>query len=392
MQKKIIVLAIAAAFSAPAFADTANVTVYGAVNMAVDSVSVGNGAAAGSGNSYSDSKISSNVTKLGFKGAEDLGDGVSGIWQLEQQIDADNSSATTGANGYQAQNTLATRNSFVGLSDKSMGTVQLGKMDTPFKSSVRGLDLFDGTIADNRSLLGGVKGLSAGATFEGRQPDSIAYTSPVMGGVTVAAAYVFGAENANAATVNKGSAVSLAAMYKSDNLFGTLAYEVHNFGDANTGDMAGNAVTTGQKESAVRLGVGYTMDAFQLNAVVERTDDNLAPAAADTNVYGHTAYYLGGKFNLSSANSVKLAYSHANKTNAVNNAGGSDAASQVSLGFDHNLSKATSVFALYSLVSNDDQGQYGLTTASSTGGTGNLATAYAGAKVSVVSLGLKHAF
>ena len=36
MQKKIIALAIAAAFSAPAFADTANVNVYGKVFLDVE--------------------------------------------------------------------------------------------------------------------------------------------------------------------------------------------------------------------------------------------------------------------------------------------------------------------------------------------------------------------
>ena len=89
MQKKIIVLALAAAFSAPAFADTANVNVYGTIDMAVNSINNGDSATGTKGaNAF---KISSNVTKLGFKGAQDLGDGVSAIFQIEQQIDIDDS-------------------------------------------------------------------------------------------------------------------------------------------------------------------------------------------------------------------------------------------------------------------------------------------------------------
>jgi predicted porin len=110
MQKKIIALAIAAAFSAPAFADTANVTVYGDVKMAVDSVTVGdaNTATGSLGQSYTANKISSNVTKFGIKGTEDLGDGLAAIWQIEQQVDIDNAGGTN--SGF---NTLATRNSFM---------------------------------------------------------------------------------------------------------------------------------------------------------------------------------------------------------------------------------------------------------------------------------------
>jgi predicted porin len=116
MQKKIIVLALAAAFAMPAFADTANVTVYGAVNLSAEQINTGDSASGAKGaNAF---KVSSNVTKFGLKGAQDLGDGVSAIWQIEQQVDVDDAGGTGSG-----KNTLATRNSFVGLADKSMGTV-----------------------------------------------------------------------------------------------------------------------------------------------------------------------------------------------------------------------------------------------------------------------------
>lgn len=390
MQKKIIVLAIAAAFAAPAFAETANVTVYGAVGVAVESINVGDNAVAAklANKGYSVNKVSSNTTKLGFKGTKDLGDGVSAIWQIEQQIDIDNSSATKAANGYDAKSTFATRNSFAGLSDKAMGTVQLGKMDTPYKASTRGLDAFGDSLMDNRSLMGGVKGASAGASFDDRQGDVIAYTSPTMGGLTVAVAYVAGAENATAATVNRGSATSLAAMYKADALYATVAYEAHTFGDPASGSLAGSTTSTGQKETAVKFGVGYKIAALDLSAAVERTSDTLASTKADTNLYGHHAFYVAAKYSLSSSNTVKLAYTKAGETN---NSGTSrdDSASQISVGFDHSLDKSTLVFAQYTAVTNADGASYGLATAGSTGGT---AAAGPGSRVSALALGMKHAF
>jgi predicted porin len=368
MQKKIIALAIAAAFSAPAFADTANVTVYGDVKMAVESIKVGDTVNT-SNTGYGANKISSNVTKLGFKGAEDLGDGLSAIWQIEQQIDIDNSAT--------GNSTFATRNSFLGLKDNAMGTVLLGKYDTPYKLATRSLDPFDSTIADNRSLTGGVGAKSAVVGFDGRQPSLLAYMSPSMGGLTISAAQVFGAEDATAATNSvRGSASSIAAVYSADALFASAAYEVHNFGTGGSGTLgATGSAVAGTKESAVKLGLGFTMAALALGAEVERTSDDIA---------------LFAKFNLSSSNAVKVAYSHVGETNN-NGTSKNDAANQVSVGFDHNLSKRTSVFALYTTIRNDDGASYGLTSAGSTGGGAN-ATGGAGSKVEAFALGMKHVF
>ena len=381
MQMKIIVLALAAAFAAPAFADTANVNVYGAVNMSVESINNGDSAAGVKG--ASSTKVSSNVTKLGFKGTQDLGDDVSAIWQIEQQIDIDNAysaSNATAATNNSTHYSFATRNSFVGLSDKALGTVQLGKFDTPYKASTRSLDAFGDSLADNRSLLGGVKGKSSEMVFDGRDGDVVAYTSPVMSGLTLAVAYVVGAEQNTAATVNQGSATSMAAMYQAGNLSANFGYEVHNFGTAGSGTLAG---TDGQKETAMKLGVGYKLDALYLSAIYEKTSDTLAAGSAK---YDHNVWNMAAKYDINSNNTVKLAYSKASEINSVADTG----ATQASLGFDHKLAKTTSVYALYTVLTNGDAINYSLTDAGSTGGgfaaTGN------GSRVSALALGVKHAF
>lgn len=389
MQKKIIALAIAAAFSAPAFADTANVNVYGAVNAAFEAVTVGD-AASGAATGYSANKISSNQTYVGVKGSEDMGNGLSAIWQIESEVAVDAGAGSLGS-----------RNTFVGLSDKAMGTVLLGRHDTPYKISTRALDVFGNSIADNRSLMGGVAATgvtpttihSVGASFDGRQNNVIAYISPAMGGVTVAAAYVAGAEDATAATANKGSAMSFAAMYTMDSLYASLAYESHKMGDAGSGNIApapALSALTGAKESAIKAGVGYKMDALTLNAAIERTSDDFGDfaGASVSNLLGHTSYYVAAKYDLSSSNAVKVAYTKAGKTNVMDNGGNDDSASQMSVGFDHAMSKRTSVFALYTNINNGDNGTYGFSSVS-TGGTGAVA---AGSKVSAFSLGLKHSF
>lgn len=366
MQKKIIALAIAAAVSAPAFADTSNVTIYGQANMSYDMT---NNGATGT------NKVSSNTSRIGLKGSEDLGDGLSAVWQIEQQINIDNS--TTNANQF------ATRNSFVGLSSGSMGTFILGRHDTPYKIATRGLDVFADSIADNRSLMGTTAGGGAYAgVHDARLGDVVAYISPAMNGFTGAIAYVAGAETATTAGQTKGGAWSLAGLYGNGPFNASLAYQAINIGTAGTGtlDTANLGLNAGDKVKAWKLGGGYTMDAFQMNAAYEKTSNTVLGASAA----GQTNWYLSGKYSFGT-DAVKLAYTNAGNVQNTANTG----AKQWSLGYDHNLSKRTTLFALYTRLSNDTGASYGLTTAGSTGGMGASA---AGQDPSAWSFGMKHTF
>lgn len=381
MQKKIIAAAIAAVFSAPAFADNSNVTLYGVANVSYDLVNTGSDAAGKA--AFSSNKVSNNTSRLGLKGSEDLGDGLSAIWQIEQKIDLDNAGGTFG-----------TRNTFAGLSSKTAGTVLLGRHDTPYNLSTRKLDLFADSLADNRSILGGGRSAAAnavpavatatvGASFDGRQPDAIAYISPNLNGFTGAAAYVAGAENQTSNAQTKGSAWSLAGWYNLDALYASLGYEVHHIGTApgTVGNTALPAGTT-KKESAWKLGLSYTIDALTANFAHERIGDNFGAAGA--NALGHNTYYLAGKYTLGNG-AIKLAYTRAS-ANAAANTG----TRQASIGYDHSLSKRTSAYALYTQLHNDTAGVYLL----SSNGTGAppAATGTAGSKPSAFSFGLKHTF
>lgn len=391
MQKKLLVLAIAAAVSAPAFADNSNVTIYGVANVSYDLVNIGSGTTAANGavpvGGFSPNKVSSNTSRLGFKGNEDLGDGLSAIWQIEQLVSLDNAGGTFG-----------TRNTFAGLKSDSAGTVLLGRHDTPYNLATRRLDLFTDTIADNRSILGGGRATAAntapgaaaatvGASFDGRQPDVVAYISPSLNGVTGAVAYVAGAEGQTLATQTKGSAWSAAGWYNVDALYASLGYEVHNIGNA-PGTLGNTAIAAGTlKESAWKLGLSYKFDALTANFAYEHINDNFGAGGA--NALGHNAYYLGGKYAFGNG-AIKLAYSKAG-SNATANTG----ANQISVGYDHDLSKRTTVYAQYTRLSNDRAGVY--TTFSSTNATGspaNLTVAQSGfgAKLSALSFGLKHTF
>lgn len=361
-QKKLIVVALAAAaFSAPALADTGNVSIYGTADLSLDFISTGASAAGAAG--ISKNAVSSNVSKLGFKGSEGLGEGLTAIWQIEQQINMDD----TGGN-------FGTRNTFLGLKSDSLGTVLMGRHDTPYKLATRKLDIFGDSIADNRALLGGVTSNttvdSAFAAFDGRQPNVIAYITPSMNGFSGAIAYVNLAEGNTTAAQAKSDALSLSGSYKADALYAALGYEEHKL----------NSVL-GTKESAWKLGVGYDIDALGLGFVYEKTDDNAGTLGA--NARGHNAYYLSAQYKMDK-NAIKFAYGKAGQLGSTLNTG----ANQFSLGYDHGLSKRTKLYAIYSRINNGTASDYGFSQSTAAAGTINGI----GASPSVVSLGMKHSF
>ena len=145
MQKKIIALAVAGLASTAAFAQT-NVQIYGIfdygysyrwdslTNGAVDSNSAFNGGQASG-------------SRLGFKGTEDLGNGLKAVFLFEQGLSVDTSSgassgaittATTAA-AYDASNndgktgsnnSTYTRQAYAGLTG-NFGTLIGGRLYTP---------------------------------------------------------------------------------------------------------------------------------------------------------------------------------------------------------------------------------------------------------------------
>ncbi|MHB9103387.1 MAG: porin [Sulfuricella sp.] len=385
MNKKLLALAVAAALApAAAMADSGNVTIYGVMDASVDITNNGDGTAvAGVGPTLNGTrayKVSSNNSRIGFKGNEDLGNGTSAVWQLESTIGSDGTAYA-----------INTRNTFLGLSNKTMGALTLGRQDSPYKVSTRGLDYFTDGLADNRNLMGGgTTGTGSVTTFDNRWGDSVVYNSPTMSGFKAAVAYAAVAENATLGTDTKGKAWSLAGMYDNGPLTAALAYERHSYGNLTIGtdpskpnftNHSGftNAANTGKSEKAWKLGVGYSFGDLMVNGVYEKTSDDFVAHL------GHKAYTLGAKYKIGS-NDLKLAYTKAGNSDGAATANG---AKQWALGVDHNMSKRTKVYAQYVKLSNDAAARYGLTGANASGNV--FANGY-DADPSAWSFGMKHSF
>ncbi|HPI59343.1 porin, partial [Zoogloea sp.] len=140
MQKKLIALAVAGLASTGAFAQ-ANVTVYGVADASFDVVKISGDANNELGNT---TRVSTNSSLLGFKGAEALGNGLTAVFQFESAVGFDNAGAL-GAN----------RDSYVGLAG-GFGTVVLGNLTGPTRALGAAVDVNSGAtgIGANAALLG----------------------------------------------------------------------------------------------------------------------------------------------------------------------------------------------------------------------------------------------
>src|SRR5687767_11285587 len=131
MKKKLMTLAVAAALGAPAavLAQGTNVTIYGTLNADFERVEAKGTSQGIAGNSVIGAqpatspefegrqRVSSNSSNIGFRGTEDLGNGLKAIFQCESSTRVDN-----GGDGF------CTRNTHVGLSG-NWGTVFYGQWD-----------------------------------------------------------------------------------------------------------------------------------------------------------------------------------------------------------------------------------------------------------------------
>ena len=407
MQKKLLAIAIAAAVTAPVAA-RADVTVYGQMHYSYDYVMAQEDEGATGVARYS---------RIGFKGAEDLGGGLKGVWQIEGQINNDS-------------NTMGWRNTFVGLAG-DWGTVLAGRHDTPYKISTQKLDFFTDRAADYNNIIGSYNGYLVGDT---RAPQTIAYVLPNLSGFTGALAYVdhyfdstpgsdcslrlLGGSPANCYSDESDTALSAMLMYDNAGFFATVAYEwaqgynllnaVNSgvFVDTNAAANAAAVALGGRSASVVfenpelnmwKVGLGYTFGGTTIGGIWENIDLDggkihvtTVPATGaattttvDTKSEDRNAYYLTAQ-HVFGNNVIKGYYGWADDIQDTDNTG-TDA---WAVGYDYNFSKRTTLYALYTMVQNDDSANY---TANKAQGVGSGYT-NPGDDVDVVSVGVIHKF
>ena len=126
MTRKMLPVVIGAILTGGTLTANADVTLFGHIDTSVDATDVDGGS--------DDVNLNCTTCSVGFKGSEDLGNGLKGIYQLEFAVDPAEDSMSWGG-----------RNQFVGLAG-GFGTVLFGRHDTPLKISTGKLDMFADTF------------------------------------------------------------------------------------------------------------------------------------------------------------------------------------------------------------------------------------------------------
>ena len=402
MQKKLIALAVAGLASTAAFAQT-NVTIYGLVDYGYsyrwDGKSLGNqipGANTGTPNTQSQLNGGQSLgNRIGFKGTEDLGNGLKAVFLLEQGFMLD-----TGMQ--QTANSQFTRQAYMGLSG-NFGTAVGGRLYSPHYTFVSGLDPFGaGTVGRYNNVYS--PGAAVGNNVVGgslmdpvRLDNALAYISPsFLGGLTATLAFSNNAAGQEDANSNSNNNTVYAGLLKYDNGPITVGANYHYInGGSRLSDTTPTALGVKSVQNAT-LGGSYD---FKVVKVMALYSWNEVDYTVNPRFLGNTSgnatinnYMLGatapfGKF----VGKASYIYSDGNRS-----AGGD--AQQFAVGLDYNLSKRTALYSAYSFIDNQDNRLSAVGDASNSGyyAGNNAAATNQGTNAGVfqqgIQVGVRHSF
>lgn len=344
----------AALLTMPALAHAQSATLYGRLDSDLETIKVSKG-------DNDVTRVSSNSSRFGIKGKEDLGGGLSAWYQVESSINVD-------AGG----GTLAGRNTGVGLKG-GWGTVMLGRWDSPYKLSTLRLDPFGiTTIAGAQNIFGQMSGPDT-PDFDRRVTNGVQYWSPDWNGLAFRLAYGAG----ESAGPLKPNVLSVSAAYDRKPFYVALAYEKHQ--DAQT-LAAGPGDDTG-----TRVGVGYRFAHTDVGLAYER----LRYSTAGAGDLQRNAWLASVKHRFSDQVYVRATYLKAGDRSGSytgpDGAGPETGASGINLGVSYVFSKRTEVYALYARLRNDENVAYNY-------GVNSLKNVPTGATLSGFGVGIKHSF
>jgi GBP family porin len=317
----------------------------------------------------------SGASRIGFRGTEDLGGGLSALFTLETGYRMD-----TGA--VDVAGSIFNRQAYVGLKSSTAGQLTLGRQYTPYYLTMSGTaDPFAGGYA------GTMKNLFPTAGVDTRTSNTVYYASPkLFDAVTAELSYSMG-EQQNSTSAGRQLGFSLA--YSEGKLNLKLAYNNRN------NDLTASAAAAQTPPTvAVSRGIGtdslvaanYDFGAFKGFAAFSVDKGiNSAPLQNTSNPYGTAIkpvastdsrdYLLGVQVPFG-AQMLMASFIRKDDRTAFN-----QDADQWALGLTHSLSKRSLVYLAYAHIRNKNNAGYTVGNNSDVG-TGNRA----------VNLGIRHAF
>lgn len=326
MKKLAISMAVAALATA---AQAQNVTVYGVMDTAIQSYNNGS-------TSYTRSADNAfNTSRLGFKGSEKLGGGLTAEFVLEGQI-----SPSSGVVGSTTTNQFFNREARLGFAG-NFGEIRVGRTDTSMASEV---DSFVGAIGPNWHLTA-VNGTSIELGAD--QSNVVKYITPNLGGLQMEIGRA--GSNAHGATTDAGT----------DLLSFSARYNVGNF-KASIGKAKQDGATSAAEREATTYGVGYNFGFARVGLSHARGDVSTTGDVTSKSTTASIGVPLSG--------GVTLAAAYAVSENGAQSS--SNQGKGMLIGAYKALSKRTTIYAMHTSIKNEANSSmaWGQTTAPTTAG------------------------
>ena len=336
-----------------------NVVIYGIADAGITRET---GGAAGSINKVTSGAAS--ASRIGFKGTEDLGNGLSAIFLLETGYKIDTGEVD-------AAGSLFNRQAFVGLKSTA-GSLTLGRQYTPYHLTLA-------SVADpfGTALAGTSKTLFPDSGANIRSSNTVYYSSPVANGVSGDLAYSFGEKSDNATGRQFGGSIG----YAQGPLNVRLAYNSKN-GDVET--APGITVRNGTGRNTL-LAANYDFKVVKVFAAYGVDKGfNSAPLANANNPYGGvrpTASTDGNEILLGFTAPVGGGSLIASVMRKDDKTAFNQDARSWGVGYIYPLSKRTSLYGAYATVHNRNGAGYTVAN-NSESGSGNRG----------MNLGVRHSF
>ena len=318
---RIVMAAFLMSIGATAVAQT-TVTLYGTADgdVRVDHTSVGTLKSVGGGGEA--------ASRWGIRGVEDLGAGVTAIFNFEQDFDLSDNSVPQGdiVRSSATQPTSSTgsrlfgRRAVVGLHSDTFGEIRLGREYTPFYQTWSDAEPFGtGTVARaNNYAVGNV------ARFD----NSVTYQTPAVAGLTFKVQYRPSEQTVVADDVPRqfGQGYGGSIVYANGPLYAAIGYlhelrgsrpsksevaaivwdfgvaRVHGLYFRASASTLDTSVAAGLRYQSYALGLSVPLQAFTLKAAVARIDDQDrdvdqggGDGARSANVLGAGATYAFSK-------------------------------------------------------------------------------------------------
>ena len=359
MKRTLLAASVASAFAVPAFAQTipAEITIYGRVNVSMERIETDNSSNTAVLPNQSNYELVDNSSRIGIRGKKDLTPGLAAIFQIESRVKLDDAAGSF----------LSSRDSYAGLQG-GFGTFRAGRTIGPVYYAT-----YDYISMHNHDTGTSSDALLNPAIFgnQGFMDNTLWYTSPKFGPITIDAAFSLLGESRVDPGMEQPRYLGLVASYDQGPLHAAVSYA----NTKNDSDLDPSLTATQASDASVwTVGGAYNFNFMVLGALYEKAKTDIFGGDVDSDYWRIALMFPFGQ------HEVHFNY-------GMVDADGDRGAKQWTVAYNYNITKTTKVYAFYTMVDNDNNGTFGFRQPSASAGG-----PVAGVEQSSIAVGFRHNF